>query len=53
MLYALRFERLGEKALVIEVALGGVLADAIELGQQVLHLRPLEEGGQVHVATSS
>ena len=49
----LGFEGLGEEALVVQVALGGVLADAVELGQQVLHLHPLEEGGQFHVATSS
>jgi hypothetical protein len=30
-----------------------VLADAVELGEQMLHLHPFEEGGQFHVATSS
>jgi hypothetical protein len=30
-----------------------VLADAVELGQEVLHLHPLEEGAQFHVVTSS
>jgi len=49
----LRFERLGKEALVVEIALGGVLADAVELSQQMLHLHALEEGGQLHVATSS
>jgi hypothetical protein len=49
----LGFKSLGEEALVIEVALGGVLADVVELDQQMLHLHPLEEGGQFHVATSS
>jgi hypothetical protein len=44
---------LGEKALVVEVPLGRVLADAVELGQEVLHLHPLEEGAQFHVVTSS
>src|SRR5262245_44554184 len=47
-----RLERLGEKALVVEVALGRVLADAIELGEEVLHLQALEEDRQFHVATS-
>jgi hypothetical protein len=47
------FERLGEKALVVEVALGGVLAHAVELGEEMLHLHALEEDGQFHVATSS
>ena len=32
---------------------GRVLAHAVELGQQVLHLHALEEAGQFHVATSS
>src|SRR5262249_30647226 len=48
-----RLEGLSEKALVVEVALGCVLADAVELGEEVLHLHPLEEAGQFHVATSS
>jgi hypothetical protein len=46
-------ERLGEKALVVEVPLGRVLADTVELGKEVLHLHPFEEAGQFHVATSS
>ena len=49
----LGLERLGEKALVIEVPLGRVLAPSVELGQEVLHLHPLEESAQLHVATSS
>src|SRR5262249_3078812 len=49
----LGLQGLGEEALVVEVALGRVLAHAVELGQQVLHLHPLEEAGQLHVATSS
>lgn len=49
----LGLQGLGEEALVVEIALGGVLADAVELGQEVLHLHALEEGTQFHVATSS
>ena len=47
------FEGLGDKALVVEVTLGRVLADAVELREQVLHLHPLEAGGHFRVATSS
>ena len=47
------FERLGEKPLVVDVALGRLLADAVELGQEVLHLHPLEEARQFHVPASS
>ncbi len=39
----LGLQGLGQEALVVEV----------ELGQEVLHLHPLEEGAQLHVATSS
>jgi len=49
----LGFEGLGEKAFVVEVTLGRVLADSIELGQDVLHLHALEEAGQLDVVTSS
>jgi len=49
----LGLQGLGEEALVVEIALGRVLAHAIELGQQVLHLHPLEEGAQFHVVASS
>src|SRR5215831_5067009 len=48
----LGLEGLGEKALVVEVALGRVLADPIELGEEVLHLHALEEAGQLHVAVT-
>jgi hypothetical protein len=47
------FQRLGEKAPVIQVPFGRVFADAVELGQQVLHLHPLEQAGQLHVLASS
>ena len=43
----------GEKALVVEVPFGRVLADPVELGQEVLHLHALEEDAQFHVVTSS
>src|SRR5437870_4117102 len=36
-------EGLSEKALVVEIALGRMLADAVELGEEMLHLHPLEE----------
>ncbi len=49
----LGLQGLGEEALVVEVALGRVLANAVELGQEVLHLHPLEEGTQFHVVTSA
>src|SRR5215831_10899609 len=49
----LGLEGLGEKALVVEIALGRVLADPIELVEEVLHLHALEEAGQLHVVTSS
>ena len=46
-------EGLGQKPLVVDVPLGRLLADAVELGQEVLHLHPLEEAGQFHVPASS
>jgi hypothetical protein len=49
----LGFERAGEEAFEIEVALRRLLAHAIELREQVLHLHPLEQGGQFHWPTSS
>ena len=38
------FERVGEKPLVVDIALGRLLTDAVELGEEVIHLHPLEEG---------
>lgn len=39
----LGLQSVGEEPLVVEIALGGVLADTVELGQEVLHLHPPEE----------
>jgi hypothetical protein len=49
----LGLQGLREEALVVQVALGRVFADAVELGEEVLHLHPLEEDAQLHVVTSS
>jgi hypothetical protein len=34
--------------LIIEVAFGRLLADAVELGEQVVHLQPFEEDAEFH-----
>ena len=49
----LGLQRLREEPLVVQIPLGRLLAEPIELGQQVLHLHALKEGGQFHCAASS
>src|SRR5262249_25683271 len=49
----LGLERLAEETPQIELLLGGVLADAVELRRQVLHPHSLEQRHELHDATSS
>jgi hypothetical protein len=49
----LGLQGLGQKPLGVQIPLGRRLTDAVKLGQEVLHLHPLEEGDQFHWATSS
>ena len=37
------FQGAGEKSLIVQIAFGGLLTDAIELREQVLHLEAFEE----------
>jgi hypothetical protein len=49
----LRFQRLGQEALVVQFPLGGLLANGFELGIQVVQLQLLQESRQLHRAASS
>ena len=46
-------QRLVQEGLVVQLALGGLLADRIQLGFQVVHLQLVEQMVQFHQATSS
>ena len=47
------FQGLGEKGFVIHLALGGMLADSVNLGFQVIHFQLGEQVFKFHQATSS
>jgi hypothetical protein len=47
------FQGLGQEALVVQFPLGGLLADGLQLGIQVVQLQLLQQRGQLHRDASS
>jgi hypothetical protein len=48
-----RLQRLGQEPLIVEIALGRLLTDAVELAKQMFHLQTCEEHTQLHHGATS